>query len=97
MALIKNVDGIDVPMTAQEEADFLADQTNATNALNLENATEVNFKTAVKNLLSTLPGKRYDQITAAEVRILVGLMVHEFHKGIDRNTGVYKPGNEWIK
>ncbi len=90
------VNGERVQMTPQEEADFLADQQIATNNINTENTTEINFKTALKNLLTPIVGKKYDTITAAETRLLVALLMHSQFKAIDRTTGNYKPLNQWI-
>jgi len=94
MALIKKVNGIDVPMTAQEEADFLADQLATTLANNAENTTETNFKTALKNALSSINGKRYDAITASEVRLLVALLMHKQFGAINKTTLTYKNPNQ---
>ena len=96
MALFKLVNGVQVQMTAQEEADFIADQAAQTSAITSEQTTENTFKSQLRNALSSVSGKTYDTITAAEVRLLVAVLMHKEFKAIDRATKTYKNPNQWI-
>lgn len=95
MALIKKVNGIEVPMTAQEEADFLADQTTATNARIAEETANTTALNSIKTVAQTAVGVQLQNLTAAQVRSLMAILLWKAG-GVDRATLKVKPLNQWV-
>ena len=96
--LYKLVNGVPVALTTQE-ANALRAQWAVNDSLrkvdSIYTAKETVMKASIIQTAQSIVGIRYDQLTAAQVRILVGLLAIK-ENAIDTNFRI-KPLNSWVR